>query len=205
MNAIIENYQYLKITGQEKELTLHYHKLNLNYPKFYKMDGLSKLGFLASEMLLTNEPNRFQPMKNRGVICFNRSSSLENDIHYDQTIRDKKNYFPSPSLFVYTLPNIVTGEIAIRNKYLGESSFYLCENFNSEYIYEIIMDTFQDEEMNSILTGWIEYSSLCAEALMILVKRQDTCEVADKIFSADNMNRIMNSAREKESIKIIER
>ena len=42
---------------------------------------------------------------------------------FQETIQHADSYYPSPALFVYTLPNIVTGEIAIRNKYYGETSF----------------------------------------------------------------------------------
>src|SRR3712207_7060242 len=44
---------------------------------------------------------------------------------YEQTICHRAQFFPSPSVFVYTLPNIVTGEIAIRNHYHGETHFFV--------------------------------------------------------------------------------
>ena len=39
-----------------------------DYPKFFKMDTLSKLGFVASELLLQAEGKvRFEPCENRAV------------------------------------------------------------------------------------------------------------------------------------------
>ncbi|MBO7459493.1 MAG: 3-oxoacyl-ACP synthase, partial [Bacteroidales bacterium] len=81
-----------------------------DYPKFFKMDTLSKLGFIASELLLNIEGDRdFEPREDRAVIFFNRSASLQADTHYQSTIQDPEHFFPSPAAFVYTLPNIVTG------------------------------------------------------------------------------------------------
>ena len=102
-----------------------------DYPKFFKMDTLCKLGFVASELLLQAEgAPRFEPREDRAVVFFNRSASLQADTAYQATIQDPENFFPSPAAFVYTLPNIVTGEIAIRNKYYGETSFLVLEEYD---------------------------------------------------------------------------
>ena len=100
-----------------------YRKYIGDWPKFFKMDPLAKLGFVASELLLQAEGGDRQPTDRRAVILFNRSGSLADDINYQRGI-DGPDHLGSPSLFVYTLPNIVTGEIAIRNKYYAETSFY---------------------------------------------------------------------------------
>lgn len=89
-----------------------------NYPKFFKMDPLARVGFIASELLL-----KVSPKENYSVLLFNATSSVADDIAFQGTIQDPTNWFPSPSLFVYTLPNIVTGEIAIRNHFLTETNF----------------------------------------------------------------------------------
>jgi hypothetical protein len=102
-----------------------YKKEGVSYPKFFKMDGLSKLGFLTAELLLKRrEMDRYR--KERvGLVLSNSSSSLDTDLVYTETIRDRANYFPSPSVFVYTLPNIMNGEICIRHKFRGENTFLL--------------------------------------------------------------------------------
>ena len=106
--------------GTNGLLTNIYKQKISEYPKYYKMDGLCRLGFVASELLLQAEGNvRFNECYDRAVVLFNRSSSISSDKKFLESIQDKENYFPSPSVFVYTLPNIVTGEIAIRNHYLS--------------------------------------------------------------------------------------
>ena len=106
------------------DLTALYRAAVGDYPKFFKMDTACKLGFLLAEQL-ADEP-RFMPREDRAVLMFSTCGSLCNDRHYEETVRE----FPSPSLFVYTLPNIITGEIAIRNKYEGETSAYVLERFD---------------------------------------------------------------------------
>ena len=115
-----------------------------DYPKFFKMDPLSRLGFVASELLLGEEKPRKQDCEDRAVVLFNRSASLADDLLYQETIQDPGNYYPSPAVFVYTLPNIVTGEIAIRNKYYGETAFYVFEDNDEEAFMAIVEQLFQD-------------------------------------------------------------
>ncbi|MBO7645775.1 MAG: 3-oxoacyl-ACP synthase, partial [Prevotella sp.] len=43
-------------------------------------------------------------VKPDAVILFNRSSSVIADREFEKTIKDDADFFPSPSLFVYTLP-----------------------------------------------------------------------------------------------------
>lgn len=147
-------------------LTALYKQMIGNYPKFYKMDGLSRLGFVASEILLnaekgeTEEERKEEERKNleeRAIIFFNHSSSIVSDRNYKESIKDKDNYFPSPSIFVYTLPNIVTGEIAIRNHFQGETSFFILPDKDEKMMEEILQASCRDAQSKSFLTGWIDY------------------------------------------------
>ena len=131
-----------------------YEQAGIDYRRFYKMDALSKLGFLASEILLAGS-DREHPKPDMGIIFFNKSSSLEADINYQKTIQDKYNFFPSPADFVYTLPNIVAGEIAIRNKIYGETTFYVLNRFSAE-IDRIVEDAFCYGGIDYVLTGWVD-------------------------------------------------
>lgn len=136
-------------------LTSLYKQMIGNYPKFYKMDGLSRLGFVASEILLNAEKGETD--KERAIIFFNHSSSIASDRNYKESINDKDNYFPSPSIFVYTLPNIVTGEIAIRNHFHGETSFFILPDKDERMMEEILQASCLDAQSKSFLTGWIDY------------------------------------------------
>jgi hypothetical protein len=144
-------------------------RMGADYRKFYKMDALSKLGFIASELLLKGV-DKGAPKEDVGMALFNRSSSLETDCRYHKTIRDKNNFFPSPSEFVYTLPNIVTGELAIRNKIYGETAFYITSDFQSDTVCETIDNMINFAGMKYVLAGWTEVDAFTGEfdCLMLL-------------------------------------
>lgn len=128
-----------------------------DYPKFFKMDTLCKLGFVASELLLQAEGEpRFVPREDRAVILFNKSASLQADTAYQATIQNPENFFPSPAAFVYTLPNIVTGEIAIRNKYYGETSFIVLPEHDPEIMAQQLQNAFLDPMTNNVICGWLD-------------------------------------------------
>ena len=173
MELFIKKHINLSFKNSE-EITECYRSLQIDYPKFFKMDGLSKLGFLASEMIFKDDENRFTPNENIAVICFNRSSSLDVDTQYQATIRNNEDYFPSPSLFVYTLPNIVTGEIAIRNMFFGETSSYICKNFDAEQIFRTVKNVFSDKNIHFVLAAWIECFEKVFEVNMFLATKEKT-------------------------------
>ena len=147
-----QTYQHtipsIRITPTADELVELYRKEVGDYPKFFKMDPLSRLGFIASELLLKKAPKA-----DYGVLLFNRSSSMVDDIAFQQTIHDRANWFPSPALFVYTLPNIVTGEIAIRNHFLTETNFMVLDAPRADIMAEQIAIAAQ---YGPQLSGWCE-------------------------------------------------
>lgn len=131
-----------------------------DYPRFYKMDGLARLGFVASELILAQEgQKRFVNNERRAVVFFNKYGTAHADMEYLKSISDEDNFYPSPSEFVYTLPNIVNGEISIRNEYCGETCFYILPEKDEKRMNEILQTSFLDNKIDSILTGWIEYKS----------------------------------------------
>ena len=146
------------ISGKETLSFIYKEKVG-GYPQFYKMDNLSRLGFIASELLLQAEgKERFAGTDSRAVILFNRSSSIITDRKYLESIAED-NYYPSPALFVYTLPNIITGEIAIRNKYNGETSFYILPEKDEGIMESVLNSAMLDNRTESIVSGWIDCSS----------------------------------------------
>lgn len=141
-------------------LTECYRNSHADYPKYFKMDSLCRLGFVASELLLQSlVEERFEVREDRAIVLASSRGCLSTDRHYESTIMPGDNFFPSPAVFVYTLPNIVTGEIAIRNQYVGETSMYLFEEDvdERERLHLLEHLTFQDPQTTSALIGWIDY------------------------------------------------
>lgn len=136
-----------------------YHSIAGDYPKFHKMDPLCKLGFIATELLLNaeaqaDETERFAPCNDRSVVLIGKSASICADRLYQQSIQDHNNYYPSPSAFIYTLPNIVTGEIAIRNGYHGETSYFVQET--PERVELLLSQSLRLSKAKSVIGGWID-------------------------------------------------
>ena len=149
-----------------------YKHLQISYPKFFKMDLLSKLGFLASEILIKNTPDFISQDKDKIALLFsNRSSSLESDESHAASIADKQNYFPSPSIFVYTLPNIGMGEIAIRHKLTGENAFFVSEKFDKEFLDNYARILYAEGQTNAAVCGWIDYHQNNYEAFVYYTEK----------------------------------
>ena len=141
-----------------KQLLTSLYKQHVgDYPKFYKMDPLARVGFLAAELLLHSLGEElYVEREDRAIVLVNRSASLAADRKYEQTIQTGDEYFPSPADFVYTLPNIVTGEIAIRHHYHGETTFLVVDHDDPEMLQTLIAQAFADPMTRSVLGGWLE-------------------------------------------------
>lgn len=146
-----------------------YQNLALNYPKFYKMDNLSKLGWLASEVLLQNnfDKSLYRP-EEVGLVLTNQNSSLDADIRYWQSVSE----VPSPSLFVYTLPNIVVGEICIRNGFKGEDAFYITEGFDADLIVQQVQYLLDNDILQACICGWVDVFGQDNKAVLFLVEKE---------------------------------
>lgn len=129
-----------------------------NYPKFYKMDILSRLAFVTTE-LLRKGPHTTDNGQQTPIILFNHSSSVVADRQFLDTIKDAEDFFPSPSVFVYTLPNITTGEVAIRHHLCGETSFYILPDKDEALMKQILEASLAGTSATSVISGWIDAES----------------------------------------------
>lgn len=171
--VMVNNHEHVVPRSERSWLSDMYRSMEISYPKFFKMDNLSKVGFLASEFLLKDYfPDKDIPKKYMSIVLMNSSSSLDNDRMYQETIQEKDNYYPSPAIFVYTLPNIVTGEIAIRNKIMGETSFYVSKCFSPEIIFRTVVNAFMDKHITHLVCGWVDYELNNCDVLLFLVSKE---------------------------------
>jgi len=148
-----------------------YRHFETGYPKFHKMDNLSKLGFLASDILIRGK--KITESYRGGEIALmlmNSSSSLDTDRTYQQTISDRNNYFPSPAVFVYTLPNVVIGEICIRHRIFGEGNFFITEKFDAVLLNNIVSQLFNDGLAICCIAGWTEVNGDNFESALFLIE-----------------------------------
>lgn len=143
-----------------------FRNFKIKYPKFFKMDEISKLGFLAADILLKDiDTSRFKESE-IGIVLANSQSTLVTDMLHQESINNYNNFYPSPSVFVYTLPNIMIGEISIKHKFRGENAFYIFEHFNTAFVADYINSLFNNQKIKACLGGWVDQSESRYEAFV---------------------------------------
>lgn len=169
----LEKVQTVRLTSADGTSPTDIYKQQIgDYPKFYKMDILARLAFVATELLLKASSQESEADKGHGsevaVILFNHSSSVVADRHYLATICEdaesfvplsRERFFPSPSVFVYTLPNITAGEVAIRHHLCGETSFYILPERDETLMQQILEATLAQTNATSAISGWVDAES----------------------------------------------
>lgn len=169
---LLVNSQQLFAGTADAEVFLKelYHFLRLDYLKFFKMDNLCKLGFLAAEALFKYHPAIKQLGDDELALVFsNRSSSLDTDSRYWQGVVSAEPV-ASPALFVYTLPNIVQGEIAIRHKLYGENIFLIIPGYQAEELEQQARLLINAGKAKACITGWADYNNGAYHAVFKLVE-----------------------------------
>ena len=151
-----------------------YQHFEIGYPKFFKMDNLSKLAFLGAELLLKNQNQNEE--NNTALLFANKSSSLDTDVKYQNSISDKQNYFPSPAVFVYTLANICLGEISIRHQLKSENSFFIFDAFNPAFMADYANILIETNKAKTVLCGWTEFFGEGYKAFLYLVGKEGANE-----------------------------
>jgi hypothetical protein len=189
-------YKNDALVFENKEASLNefflsiYRHFEINYPKFHKMDGLSKLGWLSTEILLKDSlpAGKYEP-EETGIILANASSSLDTDVKYYDTAKD----IPSPALFVYTLPNIVIGEICIRHHFKGENAFFIFDKFDAGFMEKYVSNLINNNILQACICGWVELLDDQYQSVLFLVEKNNggrhilfTKENIQKIYDSEN-------------------
>jgi hypothetical protein len=146
-------------------LTKAYRKLKINYPKFFKMDEISKLGFIGAELLMQAITTPYKA-EEVGIVLSNNQSTLVTDSRFQESINDYEHFYPSPAVFVYTLPNIMMGEISIRHKLRGENAFFIFDRFNAGVLTDYINGLYAKGKLRYCIGGWVDQSASDYEAFL---------------------------------------
>lgn len=134
-----------------------YKSLALDDRKFYKMDDLCKLGYMAAAYLLSEKGGvtGYEPGE-VGMIFANASSSLDTDLKHQQIIDTLGDKEASPAVFVYTLPNVVMGELCIRYKIQGENTCFISDCYPESFIRNYAELVMEKQQLRACLIGWCE-------------------------------------------------
>lgn len=164
-----------------------YEGLEMDYPRFYKMDLLSKTGTVAVDVLLKDHTG-FEACRpeEAGMVLSNRNASIEADVQYLEASKE----YPSPALFVYTLPNIVIGEISIRYRFKGENAFFVSDGFDADWIHWYVTDLMQRNLLKVCICGWIDVLEEQLDACLFLV--EPAAAQTGRAFTTENLCSIYN-------------
>ncbi|MGN1046793.1 MAG: beta-ketoacyl synthase N-terminal-like domain-containing protein [Candidatus Cryptobacteroides sp.] len=129
-----------------------YRSLGVQDLKFFKMDDMARLGYVASSILL--QGLEYGP-EDIAVLLSNSSASLDSDLRHQANLDGGKG--ASPAVFVYTLPNVTSGEISIRHKIKGENTFFISEGYDREKMMEYASLVLAESKAGYAIVGWIDY------------------------------------------------
>lgn len=197
-NSIVVNNDvlvYFESTDFDLNTKKIYKNLNIDYPKFYKMDCNSKLGFITVEVL---KQSTFEFSEDTCVTAYSKAGSLDTDKKFHETIKNSTDFYPSPAIFVYTLANIVIGEICIRNKIKGENFCFISEKFDINESIEFIETLLQDKVASTALLLWVNYDSSEKYECFSFVLNKETKDHLNSnylTFNKENLTKLINNGR----------
>lgn len=164
-----------------------YTQLQCNYPKFFKMDKLCKWAVIAAEYLFSDAPFPEGISKSKtGLVVATQHGCIDVDKRYQDSIA-----VPSPALFVYTLPNIMLGEVCIRHGFKGEQLCMVSEYFDAQELYFAAQQQLMQQGMDACLCGWVDATGEAYDVhLFWILKKGEGIS-----FSAAAMQELYNGAR----------
>lgn len=164
-----------------------YRHLKFSYMKFFKMDLLCKWAWLGAEILIGDNTSLLSGVdkNNVAVVLMTHHGCIDVDKQYLKTTET----IPSPALFVYTLPNIMLGEICIRHGFKGEQASMVSEQFDIEEIHYYVEDLLNNRGMDACLVGWVDAYDKHKEVAMYWVTKSGE----GTNFSIDNIKEIYST------------
>jgi 3-oxoacyl-(acyl-carrier-protein) synthase len=129
---------------------LHWSLLSDSDPsRFLRMDLMCRLGFMAAELLAVDFDALSDARRERLGVCVESfTGSLDTDIRFAQT--------PRPSIFAYTLPSTVIGEICIRHRLKGPVLSLISPDTNGANVLAEAADWLRSGEAEMVLCLGIE-------------------------------------------------
>ncbi|MBL7683127.1 MAG: hypothetical protein JNK00_07165 [Flavipsychrobacter sp.] len=164
-----------------------YRGLQYNYVKFFKMDLLSKWAWLGAETLLKQGENFVYDGIDKTKIAIVLQTN-HGCLDVDKKYSDSLTTIASPALFVYTLPNIMLGEICIRHGFKGEQACLVNDGFDVKEMEFWVNDLLQNRGMEACLCGWVDATADNHDVCMYWVTKEN----GSIKFAADTMQQLYN-------------
>lgn len=132
------------------------------------MDPLSRVAFLAAELLVAGIP--VADKHKVATVLATSSGCLEVDKKFEESRKE----LASPALFVYTLPNIMLGEIDIRHGFKGEQMCTVSGQPDPEWLLHYVTDLLQHRGTEACLCGYVEATAQTINATLLWVDQTHT-------------------------------
>lgn len=170
--ALRDGIPALTLTNQPGDKTPEnfYHALQHNYPKFFKMDVLCKWAWAGAEYLLSFHDRSLYESLDKSkiaVVMMTSGGCIDVDKKYQNSIAS----IPSPALFVYTLPNIMLGEICIRHGFKGEQLCLVSEDFDANELQFWVEGLLKNRGMEACLCGWANATGAGGDACLFWITK----------------------------------
>lgn len=144
------------------------------------MDILSRVAFLATELLNIATEN-VDKNKVATVVCTSAGC-----IDVDKKFQESRAQIASPALFVYTLPNIMLGEICIRHGFKGAQMCLIDETPDAAMLHFYVADLLSRGEADACLCGYVDATADHIKANLMWVNKAQS----PLIFNEENVAKI---------------
>ncbi len=123
--------------------------------RFFKMDLYSRLAYAGTSLLAKDALEGYDP-EDVALFVFTQQGSLLADRKHLSTFSNPDEFFPSPAVFINTLPNVVLGEIAVKNNIKGETTLVLLPDRDEATIQRIMEASLAATRPAVVLCGWVD-------------------------------------------------
>ena len=140
--------------------------------RFFKMDLYSRLAYVGTSLLAKDSLEGSDP-EDRALIVFTQNGSVLADRKHLSTFSNPDEFYPSPAVFINTLPNVVLGEIAVKNSIKGETTLVLLPRRDEAAIDKVIEATVSATRPAVLICGWVDCDaddSFIADLKMLKIK-----------------------------------
>ena len=147
-----------------------YQQLQRPYLKFFKMDVLCRWAWIAGEYLLSDGTQALCDGMDKtrvAVVLSTNHGCIEVDKKYQESMAT----IPSPALFVYTLPNIMLGELCIRHGFKGEQLSLVTEAPDFDELCFWVNDLLTHKGMDACLCGWVDAAGTSSDVCLFWITK----------------------------------
>ena len=136
-------------------ITEIYKKYIADGSRFFKMDLYSRLAYVGTSLLAKDSLEGHDP-EDRALFVFTQNGSVLADRKHLSTFSNPEEFYPSPAVFINTLPNVVLGEIAVKNSIKGETTLVLLPARDEAAMDRIMDATVTATRPAVVIYGWVD-------------------------------------------------